>query len=226
MTDKAVIWDVNGVIVDDMRVHFVSYREVLGELGCEVTDEYLLRTTVGTPPAEFFAMVLPTINNPVSMEEIIHRKRESYLRLMRGRLQSPPGVKQLLADLRGAGFKQAIASGTTRIEVEAIIDGCGVRDYFDAIVSCEDVSNGKPDPEPFLRAASLIEVDPARCVVIEDGKTGVRAAHAAGMKAIAVLNTQTREDLTEADIIVESLAEIDADRVLGLLAEQVERESK
>ena len=217
MIDKAVIWDVNGVIVNDMRVHFASYREVLADLGCEVTDEYLLETTVGTPPAEFFAIILPRIDNPVSMEEILRRKRESYLRLMRDRLQSPPGVMELMADLRRAGFKQAIASGTTRIEVDAIINGCGVRDYFDTIVSCEDVSNGKPDPEPFLKAASLIGVNPSRCVVIEDGKTGVCAAKAAGMKAIAVLNTQTGEDLAAADIVVETLAQINAARVLELL---------
>ena len=219
MTDRAVIWDVNGVIVDDMRVHFVSYREVLAELGREVTDEYLLRTTVGTPPAEFFAMILPTIDTLVSMEEILDRKRESYLRLMRDRFQPPPGVKALIECLRRAGFKQAIASGTTRIEINAIIEGCGVRDYFDAIVSCEDVSKGKPDPESFLKAASLIGVEPARCVVIEDGKTGVRAAKSAGMIAIAVLNTQSRDDLAEADIIVETLEEISAERVAGLLRE-------
>ncbi|MCX6345062.1 MAG: HAD family phosphatase [Armatimonadetes bacterium] len=218
MIDKAVLWDVNGVIIDDMRIHFVSYREVLKELGCEVNDEYLLAATVGTPPAEFFAAILPTIENPISMDEILDRKRESYLRLIKGKMQSPPGAIELMNDLQRNGFKQAVASGTTRIEVDTILAGCGVRDFFDEIVSCEDVSKGKPDPEAFLKAAALIGVDPARCVVLEDGEFGVRGAKAAGMKTIAVLNTQTRERLAAADIIVESLSEIDAQRVLKLLS--------
>ena len=83
---------------------------------------------------------------------------------MRGRLQSPPGVKEFLADLLRAGFKQAVASGTTRIEVDAIIDGCGVRDYFDAIVSCEDVSKGKPRSGAVSQSGIPDEVDPVRCV--------------------------------------------------------------
>ena len=212
-----MLWDVNGVIIDDMRIHFVSYREVLKYLDCEVTDEYLLATTVGTPPAEFFAAILPIIETSISMDEILDRKRESYLRLIKGQTQSPPGVVELMQDLKANGFKQAVASGTTRIEVDTIIAGCGVAHFFDEIVSCEDVSKGKPDPEPFLKAASLIGVEPRRCVVVEDGEFGVRAAKAAGMKVIAVLNTQTREHLAAADIIVESLAEIDAARVIELM---------
>ena len=101
MTDKAVLWDVNGVIIDDMRVHFVSDREVLGELGCEVTDEYLLATTVGTPPREFFSAILPTIGNHISNEEVLERKQESYLRLIKDLLQSPPGVRELMEDQAG-----------------------------------------------------------------------------------------------------------------------------
>jgi HAD superfamily hydrolase (TIGR01509 family) len=217
LTDKATLWDVNGVIIDDMRIHFVSYREVLKELGCEVTDEYLLTTTVGVPPSEFFAAILPTIGNPIPIDEILERKRESYLRLIKGKTKSPPGVIELLNDLQRNGFKQAVASGTTRIEVDAILDGCGVRHFFDEIVSCEDVSKGKPSPEPFLKAASLIGIEPARCVVIEDGEFGVSAAKAAGMKVIAVLNTQTREHLAGADILVESLSEINAQCVMELL---------
>lgn len=208
---------MNGVIIDDMRIHYVSYREVLSELGCEVTDDYLTTTTVGTPPGEFFADILSTIGNPISIEEAVERKRDSYLRLIKGKLQSPPGVRELMADLRRCGLTQAIASGTTRIELDTIIDGCGVRDFFDAIVSCEDVSKGKPDPEPFLKAASLINVDPENCVVVEDGEFGVRAAKTAGMKTIAVLNTQSRSQLAAADIIVDTLAEVSAEDVMGLL---------
>lgn len=220
MSDNAVLWDVNGVIIDDMRIHFVSYREILSELGCEVTDEYLLETTVGTPPGDFFRGIMPSIANPISIEEAVDRKRESYLRLMRNKMHSPPGVVELMRDLHRCGFKQAVASGTTRIEVEAILDGCGVRKYMDAIVSCEDVSRGKPDPEPFLKAACLLGVDPVCCAVVEDGEFGIRSAKAAGMRAIAVLNTQTREHLAAADIIVESLSEVDAKRVMDLLGKE------
>lgn len=214
---SAAIWDLNGVIIDDMQFHLQSFQAFLGELGHDMTEEYFVAKCTGTPPTEVFAAILPTIGNPVSIDEAVERKRRHYFRLTRGNMRMLPGVQSLIEGLSRAGARQAIASGATRIEVETILDEFGILGIFGAVVACEDVSRGKPDSEPFLTAASALGVEPGRCVVIEDGEYGVRAAKACGMKAVAVTNTQSRESLAAADLIVDSLEEVDAARVLGLV---------
>ncbi|MCL5104791.1 MAG: HAD family phosphatase [Armatimonadetes bacterium] len=213
----AVIWDLNGVIIDDMQVHLSSFQALLRELGSDMTQEYLIARCVGAPPNEVFADILPTIGNPITIEEAVERKRELYFDLIRGRMRMLPGVRSLIDDLSRNCVKQAVASGATRVEVEAILNEFGISDFFGAVVTCDDVSRGKPDPEQFLMAASLLGADPQDCAVIEDGEFGVRAAKTCGMRAIAVTNTQAREGLAAADIIVDSLEEVDAARVLELL---------
>ena len=94
-----------------------------------------------------------------------------------------------------------------------------MRDYFDVVVSCEDVSRGKPDPEPFLKAASLLGIDPERCVVIEDGEFGFLERRRPAALSHSCLNTQTRAQLAAADIVVETLEEVNAARIMELLGE-------
>lgn len=221
MNSIAVIWDLNGVIIDDMQFHFRAFQAYLREIGSDMTEEYFIRNCTGTPPTEVFAAVLPGLGNPVTVEDAIHRKREIYFELTRGNMEMLPGVRALIEDLHRRGIPQAIASGATRLEVETILDEFGIRPLFAAAVACEDVSRGKPDPEPFLTAASLLGADPANCLVIEDGEYGVRAAKTCGMKAIAVTNTQTREQLAAADLVVGSLEEVDSERVWGITASPI-----
>lgn len=215
----AVLWDMNGIIIDDMQFHLESFQGFLREYGHDMTEEFLRTRCVGAPPTEVFADVLPEIGNPVSIEEAVSRKREIYFELIKGKMKMLPGVSTLIEDLRKRGIKQAVASGATKIEVEAILKEFGIREIFGAVVACEDVSRGKPDPEPFVAAAELLGADPKYCVVIEDGEYGVRAAKSVGMKAVAVLNTQTREELAAADIITESLETVDAETVISLFRE-------
>lgn len=217
MNKTAVLWDLNGVIIDDMRFHFLSFQAYMRELGSDMTEEYFITNCTGTPPNEVFEAVLPVLGNPVSIEEAIERKREIYFELIRGNMKILPGVKQLIDDLCSRGVKQAVASGATGIEVETILREFDIRERFGAVVACEDVSHGKPDPEPFLTAASRLGIPPEMCVVIEDGEYGIRAARACGMAALAVTNTQTREQLALASLIVDSLEEVDAGAVLGLI---------
>ena len=206
---KAAIWDLNGVIIDDMPFHLRSFQAVLRELGGDMTQDYFTTHCTGAPPTEVFAAILPRMGNPISIEEAVLRKRLAYFDLIKGNMRMLPGARELIEGLSASGVRQAIASGATRAEVEFILDEFGIRAYFAAVVACEDVSNGKPDPEPFLTAARMLQVEPADCVVIEDGEYGVRAARQCGMKVIAVTNTQPRDLLASADLVVDSLTELD-----------------
>lgn len=214
---SAVLWDLNGVIIDDMRFHLESFQLFLRELGHDMTEDYFIARCTGAPPNEVFADILPTIGNPVSIEKAVERKRQIYFEITRGRMQILPGVRQLIEGLSNLGVRQAIASGATRLEVEVILHEFGITQHFGAIVACEDVSHGKPDPEPFVTAAGCLNVNPENCLVVEDGEYGLRAARSSGMLTIAVTNTQSRENLAAADLIVDSLEEVSAGQVLDML---------
>lgn len=219
MSSLAVIWDLNGVIIDDMQFHYLSFRSYLKELGSDMTREYFIKKCTGTPPNEVFADILPALGNPVTIEEATRRKRDIYFELTRGKMQILPGVRALIEDFHRNSIVQAVGSGATKLEVEIILKEFGIRDYFGAVVACEDVTRGKPDPEPFLTAAAGLGATPEQCIVIEDGEYGIRAAKTCGMKVIAVTTTQTPTELAAADIIVDSLEEVNVARVMELWAQ-------
>lgn len=204
---------MNGVIIDDMQFHFQSFRIFLREFGHDMTEDYFISHCTGTPPTEVFAAILPQIRTSITVEEAVERKRRIYFELTKGKMEMLPGTRTLIESLHDAGLRQAVASGATRIEVDTILAEFGITQYFGAVVACEDVSHGKPDPEPFLTAARLLRADPRCCIVIEDGEYGVRAAKTCGMKAVAVTNTQTRQTLAAADLVVDTLEELTPDRI-------------
>lgn len=218
MKPIAVIWDMNGVIIDDMEYHFLAFKAFMKELGHEVTRDYFLEVAVGASPYQVFSDCLPRIGNPVTVNEAARRKTELYFQLIKGKMVMLPGCRELIIDLNKRGFRQAIASGGTRIEVDRIMEEFGISKYFGATIACEDVTKGKPDPEPWLAATGRLGVEPENCVIVEDGEFGIRGAKAAGMKAIGIVSGVPREQLAAADLIVESLKEVDAERVMSLLA--------
>lgn len=217
MSNPAIIWDLNGVIIDDMHYHFLSFQAFLRELGHDMTEDYFVANCTGTPPNEVFEAILPGIGNPVSIEEAVERKRNIYFDLTRGNMRMLPGVRDLIEGAHAAGMLQAVASGATRVEVERILGEFGIWQYMGVVVACEDVSRGKPDPEPFLTAAARINKNPEDCLVIEDGEYGIRAAKSCNMNVLAVTNTQTRDMLSAADRIVDSLAELTVADIIDLV---------
>jgi beta-phosphoglucomutase-like phosphatase (HAD superfamily) len=116
--------------------------------------------------------------------------------------------------MRTDGWRVAVATGSMRHEAELALGSLGIRDRFQAIVTREDCVNGKPDPEPFLRAAGGPGVLPAQCVVIEDSPGGIEAAKAAGMACVAVTHSCPRERLLEADLVVDDLGDVDLEAIM------------
>lgn len=140
-----------------------------------------------------------------------------YRELAAGRLQALPGVVPLLESLHAAGFRIALGSSTPWSNIRVVLKAIGVEQWFDAIVSGDDVTHGKPHPEVFLKAAEKIGVPPECCVVIEDAMVGIQAAKAAGMGCLAVATTHPREKLSEADRVVDTLAGLTAEDLAALL---------
>ena len=208
----AVIFDMDGVMVDTAPQHFAAWRQVFAEMGRELGEEEF-RATFGWRNREILQYVLGDRVSEVQVEELGRRKEEYYRALLRGGVEAAPGFMHLLAALRDDGFKIAVGTSAPRQNVELILDVLSIREQLDAVVSGEDVDRGKPDPETFLLAAQRCNVEPRRCLVFEDAVAGIQAAKAAGMRCIGV----GRMDIVQADLMVDSLTKVTVQVIRSLL---------
>ena len=144
---------------------------------------------------------------PVDLQRLAGRKEALFRERARGNLVALPGVTAMLAWLDDRRIARAIVTSTPRANLELVLETIGLEGRFDALVAEEDASRGKPDPEGFLVAAARLEVPAERCVVIEDAPAGLAAAKAGGMRAIGVTTTRPAADLSDADLVVDVLAD-------------------
>jgi beta-phosphoglucomutase len=211
---RAVIFDFNGIIVDDEPIHFELFQRVLKEEDINLTEADYYARYLGCDDRGAFTTAYREHGRALSgsnLARLIERKAAYYREEIKS-IRIFPGIKTLVPTL-AKKLPLAIASGALRHEIEIILSSIGLLANFRAIVSAEDVTRGKPEPEIFLKAlarlnASLASdhpISPAECLVIEDSKEGIRGARHAGMKCLAVTNSHPAELLNEADSIVDSL---------------------
>lgn len=213
---RAIIFDFDGVIADTEPLHFAALRQVLAGIDISLTEQEYYTDYLGFDDRGCFLAAMQSHRrqpSPALLGELMGRKAQAYLSAVREHLAIFPGVRELVHDA-AARYPLAIASGALRNEIELILEEAGLRKAFLHITSAEDVTRGKPAPEPFLHAMSALNRQPSQsaltpddCLVIEDSLPGIRAARAAGMKVLAVANTHTVQDLGEADAITHSLAD-------------------
>jgi beta-phosphoglucomutase len=182
----AVLWDVDGTLVDTAEMHFAAWFEVCRELGRDFTRADFA-ATFGQRNAEIFAYLFPGQFDEARVAELGEHKEVLYREAARKQgVDLLPGVRPLLEALHAAGIRQGLGSSAPRANLDLIVELTNTAEFFEAVVSAEDTQRGKPDPQVFLVGASRLGVVPARCVVMEDAVAGVQAAKAAGMKCIAV----------------------------------------
>ena len=204
---RAVLWDLDGTLVDSADYHWQSWRDTAAAEGIQLTYEQFLRS-FGQKNDRILRGWLGDDTPADRIQRIGDAKEAEYRRLaLEHGLTALPGATAWVARLRGAGWRQAIASSAPRANVDVMLRALGVVDAFEAIVSAEDVTAGKPDPRVFLTAAERLGVPPERCVVVEDAAAGIEAARRAGMRTVGVSRT---ERLTS-DVFVESLADLPED---------------
>lgn len=207
---KAVIFDMDGVMVDTELIQSVAFENILDEYG--VTPEKNEHGTVheaGQTTPEVWEDLKAKHSLKVSTHELTAKKRDAVIAVINQGLEPLSGLIRLLKDLSDHNLALAVASSAQRERVTTILASLGIADYFTVTVSANDVHRGKPAPEPYEKAAQLLGVAAADCVVIEDAEVGITSAKAAGMKAIAVPNEYTkRMNFDKADKIVSSLEDI------------------
>jgi beta-phosphoglucomutase family hydrolase len=205
---RAVLWDLDGTLIDSMPYHWEAWNDVLQPLGYHFSVESF-RPTIGLRNEEIVRDFLKLDRSPAGLAQIVQAKEERYRAILRERgLTLLPGVDEWLTRLTAAGWRHAIVTSAPRLNVEATVHAGGLDRRVDLIVDAEDVINGKPHPDPFLLAADRLGVAPAHCIVVEDAPAGLEGARRAGMKTIGVLTTHAS---LEADEVVKSLADLPAD---------------
>lgn len=220
--DYGVIWDMDGTLVDTAELHFEAWRLISEELGRTFTRSDFA-ATFGRRNPEIMDYLFPGRFAPADVDAIGERKEQRY-RAAAERLGVTllPGVAALLAGLHARGVRQAIGSSAPRANLDLILRLTGIERYLSAVVSAEDTTRGKPDPQVFLTAAARLAVPARCCLVFEDAPAGVEAAKAGGMKCIAVrfVAHHSADKLAQAgaDRVVASLAEVSPGDVLQLIS--------
>ncbi len=212
---RAVLWDMDGTLIDSEEFHWISWRDTMAKEGIPIRHEQFL-ATFGQRNDSIIPQLLGNAATPERIERISTAKEEEYRDLVRRHGMKPlPGVANWLQRLHEEGWLQAIGSAAPRENIEVVLEALSAANLFQAIVSAEDVRRGKPDPEVYLVAAARLGVPPARSIVVEDAVAGVEAAHRAGMRSIGV--SRNGKQLS-ADIVVQSLEQLEPNAFEALLS--------
>ena len=207
--DIGLLFDWDGVVIDSHNQHDEAWAILSKETGHPIPEGFF-KQTFGMRNQNIFPLWMPHIaNDPAAITELADRKEELYREVLRrDGIQALPGVKTFLEAAREAGIPRSVGSSTPLKNIETVIEMAGLQGLFDAIVSSEDVTHGKPDPEVFLKGAQKLGRAPGRCIVFEDAFVGIQAGKSGGMKVVGIATTHPKEKLTEADVAMESLVGI------------------
>jgi len=216
-TLKAVIFDMDGVLIDSEPLHFEVDTTVLKSLNLELEPNYLEQFVGFTTPAMWTA-IKSQFSIERSLEELISLQSKTKLAYLKKSAYGPiEGILDILEELEIYKIPIGIASSSPRIFIEAVIDKIGVSDYFSVWVSGEEVEKSKPEPDVFFKCAQVLGIEPENCLVIEDSRNGTIAAKKAGMKCIGFQNVNSgNQDLSMADLIVPNMREVNLGRMKSL----------
>ncbi|MGZ3686683.1 MAG: HAD family hydrolase [Bdellovibrionota bacterium] len=214
MAKKAVIFDMDGVLVDSNAAHFEAFRKIGEQLGVPFTRE-LLEQTVGMHNNQIFPLWLGPGLNAERALELAVEKEAIYRQLARGKLKAIPGALTLVQALHRQGVALAVGSSGPRANVELAVETLGLGPYFRTLITGDDVKRGKPAPDIFLLAASRLGFLPEDCVVLEDAPQGVQAALSAKMKVVAVTTSRPASALAAAHLVLDTLELLNPADILG-----------
>ena len=216
---KAIILDCDGIIADNEPLHLRMFQRVLKDEGISLTDKEYYDIYLGMDDKGCFNTLLSVHGRPTpptKISDLIKQKALYLEESIKRELKLFPGIRTLVHEA-GKRYPLAVASGALRREIEVILKAAGIRETIKVIVSAEDVSEGKPNPEGFEKALAFLNTYPQEpgsrirseeCLVIEDSIAGVKAAKAARMRCLAVTNSYPRKQLAQADLIVDTLKEL------------------
>ena len=208
LSNKTILWDLDGVLADSSTYHFDAWQETFAKKGIEFTWEDFVKL-FGTRNDFIIRNVMGDKACEEDIKTIVQEKEISFRKRILGNVKPLPGAVKLLKAIKKGNFKMGLVTSAPKENIDLVIGELDTGEYFDCIVSGRDVAESKPSPQIFLLATEKCGTEPKDCTVIEDSPFGVKAAKDAGMRCLAVTNAHPKEELAEADRIVDSLEEID-----------------
>ena len=204
---RAVIFDMDGVIVDSEPRHERAFLDVVTQLGYGSNHGVQFAKYIGRTDRELWVDFVSRHQPPHSLDALLAMKRERVLEILRQDEPVFAGLPELVEKLAGH-YRLGLASGSEPLVVQEVLKFRGLHQFFSAVTTSSEVKHGKPAPDIFLRAAQLLEVEPRDCWVVEDSKPGVAAGVAAGMQVIAITNTHPAAELANANYVVRGYDEL------------------
>lgn len=205
---KAVIFDMNGVIIDDEDIHEIAFKSALDKYNAHFNHEDYLKIFGGRTDEEGIEVLAKKLGrNDIPTDKVTQEKQKQYFNLFPQNKKTFKGVVGLVKSL-SKQYKLALTTSATKKEANMILKEFNLTDYFPTVITSNDITRGKPDPQPYLLTAEKLNLNPSDCIVIEDSGNGVLSAKAAGMKCIGVTTTHPKKAVEMADKVVESFSEI------------------
>lgn len=212
---KGVIFDMDGVLVDNRDVHIEAFEILFKKYGVPFSLEKFM-PLFGRTNDSIFDVMSPELKAKYGADALGSEKEAIYRDLFAKKMAPVKGLPEFLAALKDAGVKISVGSSGGTDNVNYVLKGCGIAKYFDAIANGDMISRGKPDPEVYLLAAKLLGLEPSECVVCEDAPVGIEAARAAGMAVVALTTTFPAEQHKDYDIMISDFTQIALDDVLNI----------
>jgi beta-phosphoglucomutase len=216
MDDVAVIFDMDGVLIDSYHPHFESWREVYRELGLDYSEQ-AFAADFGRTSGDILRRTVPGNLTEERIRQLDERKESLYRDIIRRDFPAMDGAAELIDALAADGFRLAVGSSGPPENIALSLEMIPGGQRISVVVTRADITRGKPDPQVFQIAAERLGVPPSRCAVVEDAVHGIEAANRAGMASIALTGTMSRENLDGADLVVDSLRELSPQRIRELL---------
>lgn len=202
MNSFAVIFDMDGVIIDSNPFHKISLRQFCAQHGYHLSDEELLNKIYGRTNNDWIRNLFGDLPKERILE-LGEEKEALFRELYKNEIKPLPGLESFLKSLEAQKITKAIGTSAPRSNVDFCLGSTQLEKYFKTILDQSDVEHGKPNPEIYLKVAKRIGFDPTQCIVFEDSLSGVEAAHRAGAKVVGVTTTHSREELAHTDFIVD-----------------------
>jgi beta-phosphoglucomutase len=206
---------MDGVLVDSADAHYLSWQQLARECGRDVTREQFA-ATFGRQNRDIVPVLIGDVPG-ATLDSLSDRKEEIYREMVCDSAPIVDGAVELVRALSQAGCSLAVGSSGPRANIDLVLEAMGVAELMLTIISGDDVTRGKPDPQVFALACAGLEIEPTRCIVVEDAPAGVEAARGAGTRTVAVLMHHSADSFEKADLVVNRLADLSADSVFALV---------
>ena len=202
MHTKAVIFDLDGTLIDNNAYHLKTWKIYLKKIGLDISEEAYRKNINGRTNKDALEYIYHKKMTDEEAMVYALEKEALYREIYKSDIKPVEGLLDLLEVIQSRNIPMAIATSGIQVNIDFMFDHIPIKKYFSEVVNSSHISKGKPDPEIYLKTASLLNIEPENCLVFEDAVVGVKAARAAGMKVIAITTTQSSEELKDADMII------------------------